>query len=337
MKKFPLPMIVLTLALVAAVTGLLAGSFPQDRLPPYITRLTDYGQRADWSPDGKKILFLTRAGGDVMEIDIETRQISPVTLHYARPDDWGYYRALYLPNGDYLLTGGPSRQKAYLQILDRHKTKPPKVFNDVIIGEGPAVSRKSLKIAFTGPGQEQIWTVDIVYRNGVPALTRGRLIIDNRKVVVDGVKYEGMVEPQNFRPPDDKELIWSQYGTTPEGVFTAEVMGYEFETGKITNYSQAPGQYDEPEGIFPDGEYTLVECDRHHPKGNAFIDLYKLKLDGTGKDLRRLTNFSNVPGFRASNGVVRDDGRYIAFQESAADSAPGTGSGIYLLDLTKVP
>ena len=31
-------------------------------------------------------------------------------------------------------------------------------------------------------------------------------------------------------------------------------------THKVTNYSNAPGQYDEPEGIFPDGGHTLVEC-----------------------------------------------------------------------------
>ena len=316
-------------------TCLLAQSFPQDKLPSYVTRLIDYGQRAEWSLDGKKVMFLTRAGGDVMEIDIQTKQISPVTLHYERPKDWGYYRALYLSNGDYLLTGGPSRHEAYLQIMDRHRTKPPKVFKDVIVGEGPAVSRKKLTIAFTGPKQQQIWLADIVYRHGEPFLARGRLLIDNHKVVVDGIKYEGMIEPQNFRPPDDKELIWTQYGTTESGIFTAEVMGYDLETGTIINYSKAPNQYDEAEGIFPDGESTLVECDHHHPKGNAFIDLYRLKLDGTGQDYRRLTFFSYVPGFRASNPVVSDDGRYIAFQESAADSPPGTGSGIYLFDLVK--
>jgi hypothetical protein len=35
-------------------------------------------------------------------------------------------------------------------------------------------------------------------------------------------------------------------------------------TKKVTNDSNAPGQYDEPEGVFPDGKFTLVECDRHN-------------------------------------------------------------------------
>jgi hypothetical protein len=130
-------------------------------------------------------------------------------------------------------------------------------------------------------------------------------------------------------------LIWSQYGTTESGIFTAEVMGYDLESGRITNYSQAPNQYDEPEGIFPDGDYTLIESDRHHPLGTAYIDVYRLKLDGTGRDLVRLTHFSDLPGFRASNPVVREDGLMFAFQESRADSPPGTGDGIYLFDLVR--
>jgi hypothetical protein len=51
----------------------------------------------------------------------------------------------------------------------------------------------------------------------------------------------------------------------------------------------------------------------------------------------RLTYFSDVEGFRASNPVVRDDGRFIAFQESRSDSPPGSGDGLYRLDLEKLP
>jgi hypothetical protein len=60
-----------------------------------------------------------------------------------------------------------------------------------------------------------------------------------------------------------------------------------------------------------------------------------LKLDGTGKDYKRLTFFSDIEGFRASNPVVSDDGRLIAFQESISNSAPGAGAGLYIFDLTK--
>ncbi|MCG6923768.1 MAG: hypothetical protein LJF30_00365 [Acidobacteria bacterium] len=132
-------------------------------------------------------------------------------------------------------------------------------------------------------------------------------------------------------------MVWAQYGHTDEGVFTAETMGTHLETGETVNYSKAPGQYDEPEGVFPDGVHTLIECDHHDRKGTSTIELYRLRLDGTGKDSVRLTHFSDVEGFRASNPVVRDDGRFIAFQESQSSSPPGTGDGLYLLDLEKAP
>ena len=34
------------------------GESPAEHLPPHITQVTWFGERADWSHDGKKILFL---------------------------------------------------------------------------------------------------------------------------------------------------------------------------------------------------------------------------------------------------------------------------------------
>ena len=334
----PTPLRSALLALVAGglltlSPGVHAGSFPEEKLPDHITPLTEVGQRAEWSLDGKKVLFLTRAGGEVHEVDIETGEERAITERFDRPEGWGFYRVMALANGDYLLTGGPARKEAYLQILDKSLEKAPVVL-DQVIAEGPAVSRTQMKIAFTEK-QDRIWTADLVYGDGGPQLANRRLVVDNADVVVDGIRYEGMVEPQSFRPPAESELIWAQYGHTESGVFTAETMGTNLETGETVNYSKAPGQYDEPEGIFPDGVHTLIECDRHDRKGTSKIELYRLRLDGTGEDSVRLTHFSDVEGFRASNPVVRDDGRFIAFQESLSNSPPGTGDGLYLLDLEK--
>jgi len=40
---------------------------PDQELPPHITRLTLFGERADWSHDGKRLLFLSKTYGDVFE------------------------------------------------------------------------------------------------------------------------------------------------------------------------------------------------------------------------------------------------------------------------------
>jgi hypothetical protein len=42
-------------------------------LPPHIERLTGFGERADFSHDGKRILFLSKTLGDALEIDLKTR------------------------------------------------------------------------------------------------------------------------------------------------------------------------------------------------------------------------------------------------------------------------
>jgi Tol biopolymer transport system component len=110
------------------------------------------------------------------------------------------------------------------------------------------------------------------------------------------------------------------------------VMGLNLDTGAVVNYSNAPGQYDEPEGIFPDGKYTLVECDKHNHKGIQYDELYKLALDGSSRT-ERLTHFTDYPGYKASNPVVSDDGRYIAFQYAKYGDPAGVGRGLLVFDL----
>jgi hypothetical protein len=77
-----------------------------------------------------------------------------------------------------------------------------------------------------------------------------------------------------------------------------------------------------------------VECDRQNKKGWQFIDLWRLKLDGSGQ-LDRLTHFSDYPGFKASNPVVSDDGHYMAFQMAKTADQAGVGYGIFIYDFRK--
>lgn len=305
------------------------GCFPNDKLPPEISPLTSFGQRSEWSLDGRTVYFVDKAGGEVWKVDVDTKVCTQLTDASCRPAGHGYYRVLCLSNGDFLLTCGPTRQTTYIQIWDKDMSKPP-VSLDVPINEGPAVSRSTMKIAWTEK-QEKIYLGEITYENGQPEITGKRMIVDNSNIMAGGVRYEGMLEPQNFRPEDENELIWSLYqGADAGGKIIAEVMGISLVTDSIVNYSKAPDQYDEPEGIWPDGQFTLVECDHHDTRGPGHIDIYKLRLDGTGNDYKRITYFSDEEGFRASNPVVRDDGTAIAFQASLTGSAAGVGCGLYL-------
>ena len=91
----------LTCAARLSAADINVGENPADHLPPHITRLTGFGERADWSPDGRRLLFLSKTFGDALELDLETKLIRNRTAHYPH---YGYTRALYLTNGDILLS-----------------------------------------------------------------------------------------------------------------------------------------------------------------------------------------------------------------------------------------
>jgi Tol biopolymer transport system component len=319
--------------------NLLDGKSPLDELPAHITRITAFGERADWSHDGKKILFLSKTFGDAMEIDLATRTIRNLTAHYPHH---GYTRALYLANGDILLSGperfdprraSDARVQCLLYVLDKSGMRPAASLGTKC-SEGPAVSRKRMHIAWAQvaaqypdemrPGSSRIYEADVEYADGKPVLTNRRPVIESGDLA-----FRCTLEAQNFRPPDEHELTFSAYDHQ-----NTDVCAINLKTKRVTNYSDAPDQYDEPEGIFRDGRFTLVECDRQNQQGSGHVDIWKLALDGSGQ-LERLTHFSDYPGYKASNPVVSDDGRFIAFQLAKSTDAAGVGHGILVYDVQK--
>lgn len=313
---------------------------PEQELPAHISRLTLFGERADFSRDGKRVLFLEKTFGDVYEVDLKTKMPRLLTGHYPHH---GYTRALYLANEDILLSGperfdpmhpGDARVQCFLSILDKSGKKPPTALGTKC-SEGPAVSRTRMHIAWTHVaaqypeemprGTSRIYEADIVYEGAAPKLADRRLVVESREL-----PFRCTLEAQNFRPPDERELTVSAYGYQ-----NTDVCGIDLKTKKVINYSNAPEQYDEPEGIFPDGRWTLVECDRESlsGRGPGHVDIWKLSLDGKGR-WERLTYFNKYPGYKASNPVVSDDGKFMAFQMAKSRDPAGVGYGIFLYDFT---
>lgn len=323
-----------------------AGASPVDHLPPHVRHLTHFGERADFSHDGAKVLFLTKMFGDAMELELATGRIRNLTAYFPHH---GYTRAMYLANGDILLSGpteyfpydparaGQARQRCHLFMLGRDGKRPP-VPLGALCSEGPAVSRSRLTIAWTEwtdpkPGEgnlafSQMYAADIVYGEGGPAFA-------NRRRVIDGAElpFRCTMETQNFLPGNERILVFNAY---TEGGMKCDVLGIDLETKALTRYTDSAAIYDEAEGVFPDGKHTLVECDVQKPGGPANLDLWKLALDGSGRQVR-LTHFSDFAGYKATNGVVSDDGRWMAFQMGRAGDAPGIGHGVFLMDLAGAP
>ena len=139
------------------------------------------------------------------------------------------------------------------------------------------------------------------------------------------------LEAQDFFD-DDRKLTYTCY--EPEG--RASAWTIDLATGERTNQSAAIGFYNEVEGIFPDGRYACVESDHQSrafgdPASFRNIDIWKLRLDGTGRDFTRLTTFNDHEGWKASNPVVSTDGRLMAFQVARTADEAGVGYGILLL------
>jgi Tol biopolymer transport system component len=152
----------------------------------------------------------------------------------------------------------------------------------------------------------------------------------NRKIVHESKDRNCVIEAQDYYD-DDRKMTFTCY--EPHGA--ASVMGINLQTGEVINFSKPPGTYNETEGIFPDGQYTCVESDRQVEwlggnRGSGNIDIWKLKLDGTGKDFVRLTNFNDYEAGKASNPVVSTDGRFMAFQSARTTDPAGVGYGIIL-------
>lgn len=310
-------------------------------LPPYIKQVTTFGERPDWSHDGKRVAFMEKTFGDVYEVELATGKLKPLTHHFFHN---GFIRVLYLANGDYLLIGSRdfdpknpwksrSPENAELWVLKKDLLSPPYPL-DVKVKEGAAPSRTKMKLSW---GTDDIYVGEIVYTNGVPSLQGIDTVIRSGDLPEPVKGWR--LETQNFRPPFENELLFNAHYPFVE--YEAEVMGIDLITKKITNYTNRPDRYDEPEGVFPDGKYMMVESTRHYPERDSgrttwdYIDLYKLTLDGSGR-MERITFFNEGGKYKATNPVVSDNGRLMAFQYSVVGETTGIGHGILILDFDKM-
>jgi len=246
---------------------------------------------------------------------------------------------MHLSSGDYILIGPKSfvdihssrTKDNQLWFLSKQEGSKPQPFNEKM-SEGAALSKKSMKISYSithaqdeslPPEYSSLYVADVVVSGGTARLT-------NKKLVYESKSNTCRIEAQDFFD-NDRKMTFTCY--EPQGL--ASAMTIDLGTGKVENMSKAPGTYNECEGIYPDGLYTNVEADRQVAQlggahGSKNIDIWKLRLDGTGKNFTRLTNFNDYEGYKASNPVVSTDGKFMAFQLASPRDEAGVGYGILL-------
>ncbi len=271
-----------------------------------------------------------------MVIDLKTRVIQCLTCNVPGA---AFLRVMHLVSGDYIVIGPDHFENTHISrerdnelwfLSKQRGSKPVKL--DQKMSEGAAVSKKSMKIAFSqtaaqapdlAPGASRLIVADLDLSGETPKLME-------KKTVYESKDRSCTIEAQDFYD-SDRKMTFTCY--EPEG--RASVMGIDLQTNEVTNFSKAPGSYNEVEGIFPGGLYTTVEADRQceqlgGTRGAGNIDIWKLRLDGTGKDLSRLTHFNDYEGGKASNPVISTDGRFMAFQTARTSDPAGVGYGILL-------
>jgi hypothetical protein len=329
--------IVLTLfVLSVSAFGQRKSGNPLDHLPGNIEMLTHFGERADISPDNQRIAFMDKSFGDAFVIDLKTHVIRCLTCGVPGA---AFLRIMHLHSGDYILIG-PARFSDIhssrsadneLWFLSKQPGAKPERLNQKM-SEGAAISKKSMKISYSvthsqdssiAPDHSQLFVAEV-------DLSGGAAQLKNKHVVYESNSKACTIEAQDFFD-DDKKMTFTCY----EPQHLASAMTIDLGSKKVENMSKAPGTYNECEGIYPDGQYTNVEGDRQVAQlggkhGSQNIDIWKLRLDGTGKDFKRLTNFNDYEGYKASNPVVSTDGRFMAFQIAHPADQAGVGYGILL-------
>ena len=92
-----------TVILLIGLAGMVAapraqeprGAGPEDHLPSNITRLTAFGERASWSPDGQRIAFMSKSFGDAFVADVATKIQPNVQAALTGDPNINYVIALY--------------------------------------------------------------------------------------------------------------------------------------------------------------------------------------------------------------------------------------------------
>ena len=216
---------------------------PLQHLPANIEVLTHFGERADISPDNQRVAFMAKSFGDAMVIDLQSRVIQCLTCNVPGAS---FLRVMHLATGDYILIGPEHFENIHtsrtrdneLWYLSRQRgSKPVKLGQKM--SEGAAISKKSLKIAFSqtsaqapdlAPEASRLIVAELDL-SGTPHLT-------NQKTVYESKDRSCTLEAQDFYD-DDRKMTFTCY--EPEG--RASVMGIDLQNGVVSNFSKAPGTY----------------------------------------------------------------------------------------------
>lgn len=344
-----------------------AGAIDYLTAPYRAERILDWGDRPNWSPDGRRIVFTKDDlhDGPAYEIDVRTRKVRCITCQFGKTQF--VTRIFYLPDNSFLIEAAPGMAGGSGGAADAGRTElfwmSKSLARPVPLGTGAmgdiAIARKSnadgsVNISWSRPKDKGL------------QLAMGRLTHDGRTARIEDV--QGLYNYQPGQPgdtsfPEAYEFIdggravmfWTiEPATTDNEMYKVDI------ATKVVSKVYATPAHNETH-LFPDERYGLEESNfLSDPDGpyrgvsalgksgvemilrmkgipNASelaaansdkgFDIYVVSMDG--KSRRPLTRISQS-GAQAHQSIVSPDGRQIAYAIKDDKGGSGHDAGLYI-------
>ncbi|MFC5730825.1 MULTISPECIES: PD40 domain-containing protein [Nocardioides] len=321
-------------------------------------RVLDWGDRPNWSPDGRRLIFTESDSEDspAYELDLDTGEVRCLTCQ------WGpkglVTRIYHLPDSSFLIEAGPDLANSSsgtgtgsgpgllateLYWMPATAATPPQPLDAQASGEVAISPRPTsdggFRIAWSGVKTLGQITLGELVHDGKRAAIVNRRAITTPLPRADG-SVGGYGEPYDFARNDAAVTFWGLGFELPAN---GEMFELDLATG-ATRRLYRDRSHNETH-LFAGERFGLEESNRaSDPEGPASgisglvgavpmvggpFDLFVVALDGSDR-VRRLTHVSDIGG-QANQSIPAPDGRQIAFVLQAPSSGPLAGlDGLYV-------